>query len=210
MKPSVVWNLFIKNSKDEAQCSICKKIFKYYGSTTNLKKHLSKIHPIQYRQEVENELETEPVAGPSSEPSIKPCNSENYSLESKAVTFDKCVSDRSTTLPPLKRKIQLKLFGGPSTTEISDSKKKDLDESLLKMVVLDYQPFSLVENASFRDFVSRLNYLYKIPDRKHLANTLLANKYAEEVSIVKNIINEVKNLSVTTDIWGRLTAIRHT
>lgn len=197
MKPSIVWNIFIRNNKDEAQCSICKKKLKYYGSTTNLKKHLSKIHPIQYRQEVENEVETEPIAGPSNESSIN--NTE--STASKIVTLNKCVSDCSTSLPQPKRKKQLKLFGGSSTTELSDSNKKDLDDSLLKMVVLDYQPFSFVENAGFREFVNKLNSLYKIPDRKHLTNTMLANKYADAVSTVKKIINEVNYVSVTTDIW---------
>ena len=47
-KRSPVWKYFTKNADSNkfATCNICKKILSFYGSTTNLKQHLIRIHPL--------------------------------------------------------------------------------------------------------------------------------------------------------------------
>ena len=46
------------------------------------------------------------------------------------------------------------------------SRKLELDEALLQMVVVDAQPLSIVENAGFKAFVNLLDPTYIIPGRK--------------------------------------------
>lgn len=48
-KSSVVWKVFSKNeAKNTVQCKLCKNTFKDFGNTTNLLKHLKKVHPLRY------------------------------------------------------------------------------------------------------------------------------------------------------------------
>ncbi|KAH1021711.1 hypothetical protein HUJ04_011195 [Dendroctonus ponderosae] len=93
---------------------------------------------------------------------------------------------------------QLKLFGGPSTTEISDDKKKEFNDKLLKMIVVDFQLLFFVESKGFKDFAKSLNALYTIPRRKYLTETLLKDKFVK-----------VNYVSVTTDIWTSDSNIAH-
>ncbi|KAL4148694.1 hypothetical protein QTP88_002865 [Uroleucon formosanum] len=45
---SVVWEIFRKNSDGKVvTCQVCKKEFKYFGNTTNLKEHLKRMHPFK-------------------------------------------------------------------------------------------------------------------------------------------------------------------
>ncbi|XP_072382579.1 E3 SUMO-protein ligase ZBED1-like isoform X3 [Diabrotica undecimpunctata] len=173
MKNSLVWDFFKKNNKTKAECSICKKILKYYGSTTNLKKHLTKIHPFQLKEAVEGpDDQTLPLQ-------LDFINQRSCSRATEDVPHNVADQPKPQTQPPAKGIKELRLFGGPCTTELSDDVKFKIDNSVLKMIVLDYQPFSFVENRGFRELVNNLNPLYKIPGRKYLTNTLLSNKYSE-------------------------------
>lgn len=53
--------------------------------------------------------------------------------------------------------------------EMGPNRQKKLDEELLKMIVLDYQPFSVVENKGFRGFTKALDPTYTRPNRKALS-----------------------------------------
>lgn len=46
------------------------------------------------------------------------------------------------------------------------TRKKELDEALVSMIVKDTQPFSIVEDAGFREFVAKLDPTYVLPTRK--------------------------------------------
>lgn len=204
---SFIWELFTKTSDNEATCSICKKKLKYYGSTTNLKKHMMRIHPIQYNKAISNEPEmTEGMAKVMEV--IENAETEVFSNASTSTsttnqnwnTQDKINVSANVEHPPSKKKKQLKLFGC-SSTEISPHQKEEMDNSLLEMIVLDFQPFSFIENAGFKNFVRKLNPLYQIPSRKYLTNVLLNNKYIEVSLKSKKTLSEVEYVSVTTDIW---------
>lgn len=45
-----------------------------------------------------------------------------------------------------------------------------IDMALVNMVVKDYQPFSIVEDTSFREFVGMLDPTYNLPSRQTLKN----------------------------------------
>lgn len=91
---SVIWALFTKTSNNEAKCCICKKTLKYYGSTTNLKKHMIRIHPIQYNKAIATEPEiTEGMAR-----AIEVIGNGDTDVFSKPSTFTSTTNQNSNTL----------------------------------------------------------------------------------------------------------------
>ena len=63
----------------------------------------------------------------------------------------------------------------------SVARQKRLNTLLLKMIVRDFQPFSIVEDAGFREFVHALDPSYVIPTRHQLSKELLVSKYQQTV-----------------------------
>jgi len=49
---------------------------------------------------------------------------------------------------------------------IAMSKSKAIEQQLVKMIVKEYQPFSVVEDKEFRNLIQMLNPSYIIPSRK--------------------------------------------
>lgn len=216
---SIVWSFFEKSSdKVFAVCKLCNQKLKYFTSTGNLKLHISRKHPIQYEhlrkenssnksetvetlnentsesQKVANEIEISPIAAVPSSSSTSTFETPRVTTSIKRV----CTSPSQQTI---KQRRQLKLFGGKSSNELSEEQKKRTDLSLLKLIVKDFQPLSIVENAGFLEYSKTLNPLYTVPSRNILRNNILSTKYVEEVAKLKSILHDVKYVSLTTDIW---------
>ncbi|XP_025418959.1 zinc finger BED domain-containing protein 4-like, partial [Sipha flava] len=121
--------------------------------------HLKRIHPAHITLVLNNEeeLDLNLSAGPS--------------------TFSNNSNNIQQTEPCFpsapKRCRQLKLYGLTEGNNLTDEVKNSIDESLIKMIVTDYQPLSLVENSGFLEYSKKLQPLYKVPT----------------------------SLSITTDIW---------
>jgi hypothetical protein len=64
-------------------------------------------------------------------------------------------------------------------------KNKQLDNDLVRMIVKEYHPLSLVEDAEFRRFVQMLCPEYHIPSRKILSDSLMPILYQTTVMKVK-------------------------
>ncbi|CAG9830004.1 unnamed protein product [Diabrotica balteata] len=103
--------------------------------------------------------------------------------------------------PVAKRAKQLKIYGAKNTNELSEKQKTDLDLSLLKLIVTDFQPVSIVENRGFIEYTKKLNPLYTLPSRQVLTNRLLPEKYVEIQTKIKTLLGTVQYVSLTTDIW---------
>lgn len=71
----------------------------------------------------------------------------------------------------------------------------------MKMIVLDYQPFSMVEDKGFRDFVKALNPSYTLPNRKLISTTLILSLYLECKTKLAELIQKGKKFCLTTDCW---------
>ncbi|XP_057181357.1 uncharacterized protein LOC130548534 [Triplophysa rosa] len=63
--------------------------------------------------------------------------------------------------------------GGP----IQATRKQELDEALVTMIVKDTQPFSVVEDVGFRDYVHKLDPTYVLPTRQAV-KAMVEAKYA--------------------------------
>ncbi|CAH1972164.1 unnamed protein product [Acanthoscelides obtectus] len=69
--------------------------------------------------------------------------------------------------------------GGPGFYEENSPKRKALDRHFLRMFAMDYQPFRVVEDDGFVQFVKALDPRYKLPCRQTISNKLLPGLYEE-------------------------------
>ncbi|KAL2081038.1 hypothetical protein ACEWY4_022891 [Coilia grayii] len=77
-------------------------------------------------------------------------------------------------------------------------RKQELDEALVNIIVKDLQPFSIVEDSGFRDFVALLDPSYTLPSRRALKN-MVVHKYEEEKA--KAAMQSVEAVGLTSDMW---------
>ncbi|XP_071056886.1 E3 SUMO-protein ligase ZBED1-like [Onthophagus taurus] len=185
-KRSFVWDHFVRRG-DISMCSECKREFKFFGNTTNLSEHLKRKHPALLLQK----------SKPSQDTS---CEEIRGTLPSTSTTE---TSSQHSIIhpPPSKRKRQVALYGKTQTYSISENEQTEIDQSLVEMIVSDFQPLSIVENKGFMKYTNKLNGHYDLPSRKKITTSLILNIYTATLSKVKNELNLSSNLSTTTDIW---------
>ena len=131
---------------------------------------------------------------------FQPVNISSTRCSSSLTSVQKEAPELICDEPPFKRQKQLKIFGAKA--ELTIKEKHDIDRSLMKLIVLDYQPLSIVENSGFLEYSKKLNPLYEPPSRKHLSSVLLTDLYNETRLKVKKMLSSVKYVSITTDLWS--------
>jgi len=72
---------------------------------------------------------------------------------------------------------------------------------LMKMIVRDMQPFSIVEDRGFREYVAHLDPSCQLPRRRTLTRELLLRLYDDVKEEVETVLSGVENVSLTTDSW---------
>lgn len=101
---------------------------------------------------------------------------------------------------PFKRK-QLAITNFIPKKMSVDGQKK-IDNSFIKLFTKDLQPFSVVDDIGFREFVNLLNPGYKIPNRHAISKILIPAAYEKCFNEVKEIIsNDLDTACMTTDCW---------
>ena len=83
----------------------------------------------------------------------------------------------------------------------SVARQKRITALLFSMIVRDFQPFSIVEDAGFRALLHGLDPTYVIPTRHQLSRQLLVSKYQQAVDDVKRELSTAEAVSLTTDSW---------
>ncbi|KAK1806835.1 hypothetical protein P4O66_005319 [Electrophorus voltai] len=78
------------------------------------------------------------------------------------------------------------------------TRKEELDEALVFMIVRDTQPFSTVDDKGFRDLVAKFDPTYIFPTRK-TAKAMVEAKYQQEKEKTKVEVQKVPAVSVTAD-----------
>ena len=150
-----IWNYMELSAPDVAVCLTCKDTFKYTGSTTS-----NLIKHIRTKHPLEYaELREESdsgVAAKSSRPSTS--------------TVQPTLIDTINKATPYKN---------------DSNKKRELDELVVRMIVEDLQPLSVVEDKGFRRLVHALNPRYDLPSRREITRTLLPSVYEGEVEVIK-------------------------
>ena len=209
-KHSNIWLHCSPQSSGKARCDICKALLAYtVGTTSNLAKHLKARHPSVVDDVVQPKKQTIEK--------IQPRDSETSSGHENDVVSDGAVAASSavtvTTSPqPAKDKpvtvgrsaVKQNTLGTYMVRPTSVSRQKRLNSLLLKMVVKDFQPFSVVTDSGFREFVGALDPSYSLPSRTTLTKELLPSAYSTAVDRVKARLNDAEAVTITTDGWTSL------
>lgn len=101
----------------------------------------------------------------------------------------------------VKRKKQLRLYGAEKTQDMSIEKISRLDNAVVKMIVQDYQPLSVVADRGFRNLVYELSPNYQLPSRKTLSEKLLPETYALTKEKLRGKLQNANFISITSDYW---------
>ena len=88
--------------------------------------------------------------------------------------------------------------------KINDPRARAITYKILEMIVLDNQPFSMVEDIGFTRLMNYVRSKYKLPCRSHFTETILPNVYNHIKNSVKEILGDALAMSFTTDGWRAL------
>lgn len=106
----------------------------------------------------------------------------------------------STTIQKRKRK-QTNISEYVPRKMTFDTQQK-IDDALIKMITKDFQPFKMVEDEGFRNFVHLLNPSYKIPNRHTLSKVHIPALYQKCLYEMKELIKtDAVSGCITTDCW---------
>ncbi|KAL1254902.1 hypothetical protein QQF64_012963 [Cirrhinus molitorella] len=83
-------------------------------------------------------------------------------------------------------------------------RKKELDDALVTMIVKDLQPFSIVEDEGFQEFVKKLDPTYVLPSRKTV-KLMVRQKYQEEKQKAMEHLKNIPSVCLTAEMWSSLT-----
>lgn len=108
-----------------------------------------------------------------------------------------------STASKVKKSNQFKITGF-SSRPITNAKQEKLDDQILRIIVKDDLPFSIVESVEFRKFISILNPSYEPPSRETLSNSLISKLYDVTLLVVQNDVSGASYVNLTTDGWTSL------
>ncbi|XP_064083142.1 E3 SUMO-protein ligase ZBED1-like [Macrobrachium nipponense] len=159
-KRSEVWLYFEEHEYISAKvvCQICSDTVIHSGNTSNMLKHLKTKHESEY-SELENKKKKE------LEQSETPTTSKTKQM-SLLDSFSRIGA------------------GGKYPDE--SPKKKAITNKLLKMIAIDLQPLSIVEDEGFVAFVRQLDPRYEIPSRRSLMRTHFPDLLKNSQAIVES------------------------
>lgn len=99
-----------------------------------------------------------------------------------------------------------------SKTKLSSERKEKITYSLAKMIFLDLQPLSVIEDVGLRQLLNQIDGKYIPPSRKIFRQLILPTIYNKTALKVKTLIAEYKQtygtnalFSITTDCWTSVT-----
>lgn len=79
--------------------------------------------------------------------------------------------------------------------------KQFIDDKLIRLFTDSYQPFNIVEETAFREFVAALNPTYQLPSRYMISKTIIPALYEKCSNDTKEILKDAKKVCITTDCW---------
>lgn len=123
--------------------------------------------------------------------------------QSEAIQISPIDGSRSKTAkqPSLNLLRQSKVTTLFRTQKISQKSSNEMDKKLLLLFILDFQPFSMVEDNGFKAFVTALNPAYQLPSRHSISKTCIQALYEECLHKVKDIVKQGVKFCITTDCW---------
>ncbi|KAE9525285.1 hypothetical protein AGLY_014353 [Aphis glycines] len=205
-KSSVIWDYFQLDSDNiNVKCGLCRtKLKNNRSSTSNLIRHIKSKHPTVNLLNRNTRVLEETVDDPNDALSTSTTNtiiSTTNLVVNQTETSLQIPSNEHVIRPQSSR-----FVNNPITQYLSKplgaSRRKIIDQQVLKMIVKEYYPFSIVEDREFVKLLNLLNPGYTLPSRKTLSKSLLPIMYNEIHDKVKqDIKDQAKYVSITTDSW---------
>ncbi|CAH2002487.1 unnamed protein product [Acanthoscelides obtectus] len=190
---SAIWNHFDKSENLKAKCKYCSQnISIANGSLGNLSRHMKAKHPT-LKTVAEREIQG-PLADGQNLDNVP------HLLEPQPATSN-MQDERVNTAVHLKYPVSSSTLREYFVRPVPSSKAKNLDLQLVRMIVKEYQPISIVEDKEFKKFVNMLNPGYSLPTRKTISQTLIPNLYLSELEKLKNRMQYVSAANLTVDSW---------
>ena len=84
---------------------------------------------------------------------------------------------------------------------IHDSHSEHVHRKLGKMIAVDCQPYSIVEDIGFNRLVRILEPRYHLPSRKFLTGNIILRIKVGVEGEVRKCVDGVQHFSFTTDVW---------
>ncbi len=81
------------------------------------------------------------------------------------------------------------------------SRRKKIDEAVVRMLATDLQPASIVEDKGFLNFLHVIDPKYQPPSRRTIMRSLLPDHYEKTKQELKAKLAEAKYCAITTDLW---------
>lgn len=200
-KTSYIWKFFTPEDDVKAKCNLCKQVVSYKTSTTNLKRHFERKHPLV-------KLTPDSTVQRSNVPGAAVTRAVTESSETETQPDLQSPSTSASSTAPVKPSISIKKNTQATLPYVpkacSYHAKTKYDNSLMELFTKDMQPFSIVEDTGFRKFVNTLNPSYQLPSRKYISNTLLPALYEQKYNSMQEEVKNVRAVTVTTDCWTSL------
>ena len=83
----------------------------------------------------------------------------------------------------------------------SHPRAKALTNHLGRMICLDFQPFSIVEDSGFVEYSRALKPKYKLLTRQYLSSEVIPSIYANLAKVITASIEQASAIALTTDMW---------
>ncbi|KAL4091755.1 hypothetical protein QTP88_026397 [Uroleucon formosanum] len=206
-KSSVIWDYFqLDTDNINVKCGLCRsKLKNNRSSTSNLIRHIKSKHPTINLLNRNTRVLEENVDDPNDAPSTSTTNtivSTNLVVNPTKTSSQIPSNDHALNSRPQSFRFVNNSISQYLSKPVGASRRKVIDQQVLKMIVKEYYPFSIVEDREFVKLINLLNPGYKLPSRKTLSKSLLPIMYNEIHDQVKTDIQmHAKYVSITTDSW---------
>lgn len=197
---SEVWKFFKKRDKKLAQCTLCPKILKTSGNTSNLLGHIKSRHKEVFSKcfpQVKESPSIQSSRSSSSDLSLPTLPSTSTSGTSGMATPEPKIITQGSTSVQNTLSESIKFI---SSFKEGGEKFSKVTEAILYMICRDNQPISIVEDDGFRHLLKVTVPLYNIPSRKTI-DVMIDTKYQYIKNIFKMEFTSVPYICLTTDIW---------
>ena len=184
---SLIWKWFTVGVVDstKAICSICKAVVSRGGktakdfNTSNLESHLKK-HSNEYHAYCELK------SAKAKENAQSSCKYGNGTPTTAAATAQQVTLDHC--------------FKKMSPLDNGSAKARDITNCIARMIAIDLQPYSVVENAGFKQLIKTLEPRYIMPGRKYFCATAIPGIYEQQKARLVEMLKTVSEYSLTSDL----------
>ncbi|GBB94216.1 hypothetical protein RclHR1_23110001, partial [Rhizophagus clarus] len=135
-------------------------------------------------------------------PKCKICN-KGFSAKSSTTTLRNHIKKYHKHIHREANQTTLK-FKSNITSFYDKEKNSEFVKLLIKLIVIDMLPFSLVDSIYFIEFIQKLNPKFKCPGRTTLKNEVMSEFNSRRERIIDFVKNIPGRCSITTDIWSSI------